>query len=268
MAKALIFDSGVGGLTVARAIAAQLPNLHLDYVADDEFRPYGAKTESALKARLPQLLATLTQMLDSDIIVLACNTASTIALSEIRTAITTPVIGVVPAVKPAASASSTKTIGVLGTPGTVRQKYVGNLIKQFGNGCEVRLRGSTALVTMAENKLAGMAPDMDVVRAEIAPLFKDTARLDHIVLACTHFPILATELASAAPYAVNWIDSADAVARHTRTRLGKKCSDTRPDAYPQTAFLIGGTQNQARKSAFTHYGFRRIVSLPSMKVPI
>jgi len=121
---ALIFDSGVGGLSVVSEIRKRLPSLQLTYVADDAFRPYGEKSEAQLKARLPRLLWELSEMISPDIIVLACNTASTTALDEIRAIIDIPVIGVVPAIKPAAHMSKTKTIAVLGTPGTVRRKYV------------------------------------------------------------------------------------------------------------------------------------------------
>ena len=124
MSLALVFDSGVGGLTVAAEIRALMPGLAMTYVADDEFRPYGSKSESQLKTRLPELLWTLTEMLKPDLVVIACNTASTTALSEIREVLSVPVVGVVPAIKPAAEQSQSKVIGVLGTPGTVRRKYV------------------------------------------------------------------------------------------------------------------------------------------------
>ena len=136
----LVFDSGVGGLSVVSEIRARLPNVYLSYAADDEFRPYGDKSEAQLRGRLPGLLATLVKMLEPDVIVVACNTASTTALPAIRAAVSIPVIGVVPAIKPAAKHSITRAIGVLGTPGTVRRAYVDELIADHAPDCHVFCR--------------------------------------------------------------------------------------------------------------------------------
>jgi len=157
--RALIFDSGVGGLSVVAEIRRRLPELSLDYVADDAFRPYGEKTAAELQARLPALLATLCDMLRPDIIVIACNTASTTALKHIRAAVSVPVVGVVPAIKPAAAVTRTGTLAVLGTPGTVAREYVDDLITEFASKKNVLLQGSVNLVDMAEDKLAGRAVD-------------------------------------------------------------------------------------------------------------
>lgn len=262
MSHALVFDSGVGGLSVVADMRARMPNLHQSYVADDAFRPYGDKSERQLRARLPGLLASLTTMLDPDVVVIACNTASTTALGEIRAALSVPVIGVVPAIKPAARESRTRTIGVLGTPGTVRRKYVDRLIADFAADCHVVLRGSTLLVAQAEAKLAGKAVDMDVITAELAPLFsgRHGADVDAVVLACTHFPLLADELRAASRQSVRWIDSGAAIARRVESVLKNITPRTAP-ARPETAFLIGPNTDPARAQAFTDYGFRRTVGL-------
>jgi len=169
--RALIFDSGVGGLSVAAEIRQRLPKLAMDYVADDEFRPYGEKSAEQLKARLPGLLSVLSDMLKPDIIVIACNTASTTALRGIRSVASVPVVGVVPAIKPAAIATKTGTIAVLGTPGTVAREYVDDLITDFANDKHVLLQGSVNLVDIAEDKLAGRRVDIQRIKAELAPLF-------------------------------------------------------------------------------------------------
>ena len=258
----LVFDSGVGGLSVVAEIRARLPQAYLSYVADDAFRPYGNKSEAQLRARLPGLLATLTNMLEPDAIVVACNTASTTALPSIRRAVKIPVIGVVPAIKPAAERSVTKAIGVLGTPGTVRRRYVDDLISDFAPDCQVRLQGSTRLVAEAEHKLAGRPVDMDVIRAEIAPLFDGRigADVDAVVLACTHFPLLREELQAAVRQSVKWIDSGAAIARRLETVL----SDIPAADLPrrgQTAFLIGPDTDAARAKAFRDYGFITTIGL-------
>ena len=260
MSHALVFDSGVGGLSVVEHLRAALPGARLSYVADAAFRPYGDKTEAQLQARLPGLLRTLEIMLAPDIFVLACNTASTTALTQIRAAVSAPVVGVVPAIKPAAAGSASKTIGVLGTPATVRQRYVGRLIDEHAGTCTVILHGSTRLVEMAEQKLAGGAVDMTALKAEITPLFRHE-RLDTIVLACTHFPLLAEELRDAAPRKVDWIDSGEAIARHTKTMLERLGSMPSP-SFRDTAFIIGAAKEA--RPAFTDTAFAQLVSLPDL----
>ena len=258
----LVFDSGVGGLSVVSEIRTRLPQSYLSYAADDEFRPYGSKTERQLRTRLPGLLATLVNMLNPDVLVIACNTASTTALPSIRAAVKIPVIGVVPAIKPAAERSVTRAIGVLGTPGTVRRKYVDDLIVDFAPDCHVLLQGSTRLVAEAERKLAGGTVNMDVLREEIAPLFAGRigADVDAVVLACTHFPLLRDELRAAVTQSVNWIDSGAAIAR----RLEDVLSDYPVRALPrhaQTAFLIGPDTDAVRAQAFADYGFSQTIGL-------
>jgi len=258
----LVFDSGVGGLSVVSDVRTRLPETYLSYAADDAFRPYGSKTESQLRARLPGLLATLVHMLDPDVLVIACNTASTTALPSIRTAVKIPVIGVVPAIKPAAEDSVTKAIGVLGTPGTVRRKYVDDLIADFAPDCHVLLQGSTRLVAEAERKLAGQTVNVDVVREEIAPLFAGRvgADVDGVVLACTHFPLLRDELRAAARQSVNWIDSGEAIARRLEDVLSEITARPLP-THAQTAFLIGPDTDAVRAQAFEDYGFRPTIGL-------
>jgi len=258
----LVFDSGVGGLSVVSEIRAHLPKAYLSYAADDEFRPYGNKSEAQLQARLPGLLATLSHMLRPDALVIACNTASTTALPSIRTAVKIPVIGVVPAIKPAAEISKTRAIGVLGTPGTVRRSYVDDLIADFAPDCHVLLQGSTRLVAEAEKKLAGQAVDMDVVREEIASLFEGRIGMDvdAVVLACTHFPLLRAELRAAVRQSVKWIDSGAAIARRLESVLAALPQSELP-LYEQMAFLIGPDTDVVRAQALADYGFTRAIGL-------
>lgn len=220
---ALVFDSGVGGLSVAADIRRAWPGLHLVYVADNAFLPYGEKTEAQLIARVPDLLAHWEAVYHPQLIVIACNTASTIVLPACRARLSVPIIGTVPAVKPAAAQSLSKVIGLLGTPGTVKRAYTDQLIADFANDVQVIRHGSTGLVAIAEAKLRGEAVDIDAVAREIAPIFAPPfgAQIDHIVLACTHFPLLREELAQAAPHAVSWIDSGSAIARRVGQLLSQ-----------------------------------------------
>jgi len=258
----LVFDSGVGGLSVVSEIRARLPQAYLSYAADDEYRPYGNKTEAQLRARLPDLLATLVTMLDPDVLVIACNTASTTALPSIRSVLNIPVIGVVPAIKPAAEKSVTRTIGVLGTPGTVRRTYVDGLIADFAADCDVLLQGSTRLVAEAEKKLAGEGVDMTVLREEIAPLFvgRVGADVDAVVLACTHFPLLRDELRASVKQSVKWIDSGAAIARRLESVLETIPIRALPP-HDQMAFLIGPETDAIRAQAFADYGFTKSLGL-------
>lgn len=263
--RALIFDSGLGGLSVSAHISDHLPDLRLIYAADDAFRPYGNKSQAQLRARLPGLLHTLEMTSQPDVIVIACNTASTSALSDIRRVCRAPIVGVVPAVKPAAQLSKTKTIGVLGTPGTISRAYVGDLIREFAKDCEVRLHGSTALVEMAERKLAGQPVDMAALTQDIAPLFAAHTPADIIVLACTHFPLLADELSLAAPDGVRFIDSGEAIARRVKSLL----RSVRPSRAlhvndMNTALLIGGQACAARRKSFKCFDYDYIVDLPDI----
>jgi len=262
MGHALIFDSGVGGLSVVAKIRERLPELQLTYAADDIFRPYGEKSEAQLKARLPRLLCELTETVNPDIVVIACNTASTTALGEIRAALNIPVIGVVPAIKPAAAISRTKTIAVLGTPGTVQRRYVDELIDDFANDCRVLLQGSVNLVDIAERKLAGQPVDLDWVKTELSPMFsgRHGADIDAVVLACTHFPLLRDELKASVTQSVQWIDSGDAIARRVEDVLkGLTLKPARQG--PDIALLIGPETTPARIRTFQTFGFKRVVAL-------
>ena len=264
MTRALIFDSGVGGLSVVGEIRRHLPGLALDYAADDAFRPYGSKTPEQLRARLPGLVRALADASAAELVVIACNTASVTALDAIRASSRVPVVGVVPAVKPAALATRTGRIAVLGTPATVRQDYVSELVADFASEHRVIRVGSVALVDMAEAKLAGESVDAARLARELTMLGAHPD-LDTVVLACTHFPLLREELRAALPRGVKLIDSGEAIARRVRSLLPAIGSETRPDmrpdTRPDTAVLVGPDPSPARRAAFARFGFVRVVAL-------
>lgn len=211
----LLFDSGVGGLSVLRAVKASLPNAPIVYVADNAGFPYGTKTEAELTARIPALLGRLVERYRPRLVVIPCNTASVIALAPIRAALNLPVVGTVPAIKPAALLSKSRVIGVLGTEATVRQPYVDRLSAEFAADCRVLRQGSAALVQLAEDKLRGLPVDLATVATELGKLLgqPDGDRIDTVVLACTHFPLLLEELSAVAPPEISFIDSAEGIAR-------------------------------------------------------
>jgi len=191
-----------------------LPNAPIVYAADSAGFPYGKRTEAELATRVPALLGRLVERFRPRLAVIACNTASTIALDHARAALDIPVVGTVPAIKPAAELSRSRVIGVLGTEATVRQPYVDDLAERFASDCIVIRHGSPELVELAEAKLAGMAPSVEAVRNAVAPMIlqPEGERLDVMVLACTHFPLLADEIAAAFP-AIAQVDGGPGIAR-------------------------------------------------------
>lgn len=213
--RILVFDSGVGGLSILAEVQRALPAAGFFYASDNEGFPYGTKAEADLLARVGRVMDRLVARVRPDILVVACNTASTLALPMLRASLRIPVVGVVPAIKPAAAQSLSRVIGLLATPATVARPYTDRLIEDFAPRCKVRRLGSAELVDLAERKLRGEPVTAAGLAPLIAPLFAgdEGARLDTIVLACTHFPLLLPELAAAAPRAVEWIDSAPAIAR-------------------------------------------------------
>lgn len=218
MKRALVFDSGVGGLSVLDAIAASGQALELDYAADNAWLPYGLKSDAELRARVPALLARLVSHWAPDLVVVACNTASTIALDAVRAALKLPVVGVVPPIKPAAAASQTGAIGLLATPATMRRAYTNDLIANFAADKRVVRFGSAALVEAAEAKLRGEPVSAAAIAEAIEGLFgaPGGSEIDVVALACTHFPLLGDELAAAAPRACLWLDSGEAIARRVK----------------------------------------------------
>lgn len=221
MKRVLVFDSGVGGLSVLDAIVASGHSLELDYVADNAWLPYGLKSDAELQARVPALLTSLVAQWSPEIVVVACNTASTIALDQVRAALTVPVVGVVPPIKPAAALSKTGVIGLLATPATVRRTYTNDLISQFAADKRVVRFGSSALVEAAERKLRGEPPGQAAITETIEGLFgaPGGGEIDVVALACTHFPLLSKELAVAAPREAAWLDSGEAIARRVANVL-------------------------------------------------
>jgi glutamate racemase len=213
-APILFFDSGVGGLSVLEPTRALLPNAPIVYAADNAGFPYGKKSEAELASRVPALLGRLIERYRPRLAVIACNTASTIALDHARSALDLPIVGTVPAIKPAAEMSKTRVIGVLGTEATVRQPYVDDLAAKFASDCTLIRYGSPELVELAEAKLAGEVVSADAVRAAAQPMFDapDGERIDTVVLACTHFPLLEDELRAAFPN-VAYVHGGPGIAR-------------------------------------------------------
>lgn len=217
----LVFDSGLGGLTVFREIIKLRPGPRYVYVADDAYFPYGQHTEDEIVARVVPLIGELIAEHRPELVVIACNTASTLVMTHLREAYSVPFVGTVPAIKPACASSKTKRVSVLGTRGTVKREYTKKLIADFSQGCDVTLVGAENLASLAEAALRGERVNDEAIAAEIAPCFKNgDARTDTVVLACTHYPLLIDQMVALAPWGVDWIDPAPAIARRVGDLLG------------------------------------------------
>ena len=256
----LFFDSGVGGLSVLEPTRAALPNAPIVYAADSAGYPYGTKSEAEIASRVPALLGRLVERFEPRLVVIACNTACTIALDHVRAALDIPVVGTVPAIKPAAEITKSGVIGVLGTEATIRQPYVDDLAARFASRCTVVRYGSAELVDLAEAKLAGDRVTVEDVRRSVQPLFEreGAVNMDTIVLACTHFPLLRDELDQAFP-GLNWIDGGPGIARRVQYLTREQ---PWPPAYPGgVALFTGGQPRQPLLSALAAYGLDEVRTL-------
>lgn len=216
--KILVFDSGLGGLTVYAEIARLRPDAHLIYAADDAAFPYGDLSADVLIARVMSVMERLIDRCGPDAVVIACNTASTLALPHLRARFShMPFIGTVPAIKPAAGLSRSGLISVLATPGTVARDYTHDLVRTYAAHCVVNLVGSSVLASLAEAFMQGSHIADAAIAEEILPAFvsDEHRRTDCIVLACTHYPLLLEHFERLAPWKVEWIDPASAIARRT-----------------------------------------------------
>ena len=258
----LFFDSGVGGLSVLGPARALLPRAPVVYVADNGGFPYGTRTEAEIAARVPALLGRLAERFAPRLIVIACNTASTIALGAVRAALDLPVVGTVPAIRPAALVSTTRVIGILGTDATVRQPYVDDLSARFAADCLVLRHGSARLVALAEAKLAGDPGDPADYAVVLAGLLDQPGggRIDTIVLACTHFPLVAEELAAACPRPIRFVDGGPGIARRIAHLTGGQSWPATPS--PGIAVFTAPLDVSAPlRAALESYGLTRLTFL-------
>ena len=246
----LVFDSGIGGLTVLREARLLMPERGFIYVADDAGFPYGGWDEEPLKARVVRLFEDLLGRYDPDAVIVACNTAFTLAGADRRQRFPEMrFIGTVPAIKPAAERTRSGLVSVLATPGTVKRAYTRDLIQSFASQCHVRLVGSENLARMAEAYIRGEVLDDTAVLAEISPCFvdKDGVRTDIVVLACTHYPFLANVFRRLAPWPVDWLDPAEAIARQARRLVPLVEGAEHPENFDFAVFTSGGQDFPTRR---------------------
>ncbi|MDQ0453740.1 glutamate racemase [Rhizobium paknamense] len=252
----LVFDSGIGGLTVLREARVLMPERRFVYVADDAAFPYGDWAEEPLRARIVSLFGVLLQRHQPEAVIIACNTAFTLAGAALRAAYPDMrFIGTVPAIKPAAERTRSGLITVLATPGTVKRAYTQDLIASFASRCAVHLVGSQGLARLAEAYIRGEAVDEAAVLAEVSPCFQeqDGAKTDIVVLACTHYPFLANLFRKLAPWPVDWLDPAEAIARQARRLVPWTEEATHPDA-PDVAIFTSGRSDFSTRRLMQGFG--------------
>jgi glutamate racemase len=254
----VVFDSGLGGLTVFRDVAAARPDARFVYAADDAFFPYGRQDETKLVTRVLDVMEQLIAAHRPDLVVVACNTASTLVLPQLREKFKVPFVGTVPAIKPACSSSNSKLVSVLGTEATVKREYTRTLIREYGQDCAVTLVGSPRLAELAEAELKGETVTDTEIAAEMAPCFVELggARTDTVVLACTHYPLLHDRMEKLALWPVNWIDPAPAIARRVVDLLGPPLPGA-PRLPARSVFTSGRPHPPALAAALARFGLAK-----------
>ncbi len=267
--RALVFDSGLGGLSVLAEVRRLRPDIEIVYAADDAAFPYGRLGEAALISRVAGVMAPLIREAEPDVVVIACSTASTLALPPLRAAYPRlPFVGTVPAIKPAAAASRSGMISVLATRGTVARDYTHALVRDHAADCEVTLVGSSLLAVIAERIVRGEAVEDSEIAHEIAPCFieREGRRTDHVVLACTHFPLIVDRLERLSPWPVGFVDPAPAIARRLDALIGAARPGA-PSAHDGAAvFTSGEAPRPAVQKTLRRYGLTftptAIIALP------
>jgi len=257
----MVFDSGVGGLSVVRQLRQQLPDTAITYLADRQGFPYGDWPAEPLADRVVSVVGRALDGQASaapiDAIIVACNTASTVALDRLRAAFDMPIVGTVPGIKPAVAATKTGAIGLLATAGTIGRAYTDALVRAFASDATVVPVGCRHLAKLAEDRLHGKTPDLSSIAGELAPLFdRSGAPVDTVVLGCTHYPLVLDLLKAATPRPVTWIDTGPAIAQQTARVLNGADTKTPSDLPTQDIALVTATEVDPKDvTLFGSFGF-------------
>lgn len=258
----LIFDSGVGGLSVYQEMRQLLPNLHYLYVFDNQAFPYGEKSEEFIVERVLKIISTVVKRYPLALAIIACNTASTVSLPALRQKFSFPVVGVVPAIKPAARLTANGIVGLLATCATVCRPYTHELIARFASQCHIAMLGSAELVELAESKLHGQSVSLITLRRILQPWLRMTEPPDTVVLGCTHFPLLRDELLQVLPTGTRMVDSGAAIARRSAWLLENEApvAVSTDENLAYCTELTGETEQLL--PVLQSYGFIKLEALP------
>ena len=252
----LLFDSGIGGLSVLREVRVMLPGRRIVYVGDDAGFPYGEWQEEALIPRVVALFERCLEAYDPELAIVACNTASTLIMPALRERFSIPVVGTVPPIKPAAKLTASGLVSVLATPGTVTRPYTLDMVREFSRDATVKLVGSTGLARLAEQHMQGESIDRHKLRSELMPCFVQVGsrRTDIIVLGCTHYPFLVHEMRKLAPWPVDWIEPAEAIARRALSLIGPIPPDDPRERMADIALMTAGSPSVAMARLLAGFG--------------
>ena len=258
--QVLIFDSGVGGLSICKEIVDQNINADCYYLFDNAYFPYGELADEVLISRITTLLESFTKQYKTDLIVIACNSASTVALKALRCHFSIPIVGVVPAIKPAALITKNNVIGLLATPATVKRPYTESLIKEFAKDQTILKIGTTELVKLAEQKLQGAIVDLEALKQVLLPWLELSVRPDTIVLGCTHFPLLKNEISACFDGNIQLVDSGVAIAKRVYQQLGNEPINQQEKQYEAFYTKKYTTKNlqEIVEQRFIRYGFKAL----------
>ena len=254
----LLYDSGIGGLTIYDEVRKALPNAHYLYCFDNALFPYSEKSEQELITQAVKIVQKIAEKQPLDLVVVACNTASTVVLPALRANFSFPIVGTVPAIKPAATISETKTIGLLATVGTIKRPYVLDLIQKYASDCEVEKIGQTKIVELAEEKLLNGKVDVDAL-VDCVKEWKVHSKLDTVILGCTHFPFLKAELKQILPNVKFFVDSGEAIAKRVKSLIAEKSNFNGEQDAKNQAFCTKLTDDFAeREKILKQWGFESL----------
>ncbi len=254
----LILDSGIGGISFLPSLNKYLPGVPLVAFADQKFFPYGEKSEQQVVNRMLEIAQFLVDSIRPATILVACNTASTIVLPALRAALTVPIVGIVPAIKPAALMSKTKKIALLATPGTISRSYIQDLISQFAYDCVVQRISSPNLAKLAEDKMINRTHVYQQVEEELHTIRKlqDYHDIDTLILGCTHFSFLQNEIAQALHGNIKIVDPVDSVSQQVKRVNSYKTCENASNTLIVSKKIDGYINFQS-----LDYGIRRIIFL-------
>ncbi len=265
MAHLLAFDSGIGGYGIIAALRARLPAARLTMLADNAFYPYGEVVDAALIARIERVIEAAIERLRPDLVVIACNTASTVALGALRARFTLPFIGCVPPIKWSATLSRTRHIGLLATAATVRRPYLQELARRFAPDCRLIAHGARGLADLAEAAFRGHPIDHGAIRHELEALFGQPGgdRIDTVCIGCTHYSVLLDAFRTASPEGIAWLDPADAVARRAETVLASLSSPSHARGGGEALFTAPPGEPERLSLALRSFGYEGFSLFPA-----
>ena len=252
-----IFDSGVGGLSIAKAISQLLPRENLVYFADKEFSPYGNKSKDVIQKRTEDIANFLIQQ-NCKVIVVACNTATVNSINILRTKLSIPIIGVEPAIKPAALQSKTGIIGVLATEQTLASESFQQFTSKYSENISIETKACPQFVSLVESRNHNSKQAHDAAEQYIRPLLLQGC--DQIVLGCTHFSFLKTTIKNIVGNEINIIDTAYPVAKEVAKRVQSNNLETSDSTNGTIEFWTSGNSSQAVESISELWGQKIKVS--------